>query len=253
VSADLTFALIHGDGLGPWVWDRLIPLLDHPAVALPRAPLGARLARLTLADCADFAWRQIEAAGHPCVILVAHAIGGVLAPEIARRLPGRVAHLVYVGAIIPPDGAAAIGLYPPRARLRLSLALRLAARGLHPPAALVDRRLRQTIYNDLDEATTGLVLKGGKNPEPPALFFERVSRDGLPPIPATYVKLLRDQGSLPPNRQDEMASNIGAPVFPLDAAHTPMLSRPRALATLLNGLAAEVHPPEPPPSPSPPA
>jgi pimeloyl-ACP methyl ester carboxylesterase len=237
VPAELTFALIHGDGLGPWVWDRLIPLLDHPAVALLRAPHGTRLSRLTVADCADFAWRQIEAAGHGCVILVAHAIGGVLAPQIARRLPGRVAHIVFVGAAIPPDGAAAIGLYPLRERLRLSLALRLMARGLRPPAALADRRLRQTICNDLDEATTRLVLQGGKNAEPPALFFERVSRAGLPPMPATYVKLLRDQGSLPPYRQDEMAANAGAPVFPLDAAHTPMLSRPRALATLLNGLA----------------
>ncbi len=85
-----------------------------------------------------------------------------------------------------------------------------------------------------------LILQGSKNPEPPALVFERVSRVGMPSIPCTYIKLPQDKGAYPPSKQDKLASNIGAKVVTLDTGHTAMLSRPQELAQLLNKIADEV-------------
>jgi len=99
--------------------------------------------------------------------------------------------------------------------------------------------MRKTLCNDMDEATVQQVLAGGKNPEPPAIFYEPVSRLQMPSVPCTYIKLLQDQGILPPSKQEEMAANIGAQVLTLNTGHTAMLSRPHELAKLLNSIAGE--------------
>ncbi len=55
-------------------------------------------------------------------------------------------------------------------------------------------------------------------------------------IPATYIKLLRDQ-SVPPELQDTMIQNIGSPrVIVMDTGHNVMISQPQALAKCLNDL-----------------
>ena len=55
-------------------------------------------------------------------------------------------------------------------------------------------------------------------------------------VPATYIKLLRDQ-SVPPELQDKMIRNIGSPrVVEMNTGHNVMISQPQALAECLNGL-----------------
>lgn len=99
----------------------------------------------------------------------------------------------------------------------------------------------KTLCNDMDEDTVQQVLAGGKDPEPPALFYEPVSRRKMPSIPCTYIKLLQDQGILPPSKQNEMAANIGAKVLSFNTEHTAMLSHPDELAELLNGIESELN------------
>ena len=56
-------------------------------------------------------------------------------------------------------------------------------------------------------------------------------------VPASYVKLLQD-AVIPPALQDEIIANLGTiDVAELDAGHDAMISRPKALAALLNELA----------------
>lgn len=235
---DLAFVLIHGGGLGPWVWEQMMPLLNFPALAVDRAAPGTNLNRLTIADSAKYIQSQIEGADLQRVILVAHSIGGVLAPAIATLIPQRVAHIVFIGANIPPEGQAAISIFRPAERFGITVWLRLMAWKLSFMDKAVEDDMRKTLCNDMDEATVQQVLAGGKHPEPPALFYEQVSRSDMPLVPCTYIKLLQDRGLLPPSKQDEMAANIGAQVLTLDTGHTAMLSRPHELAKLLNDIAS---------------
>lgn len=237
---DLAFVLIHGGGLDTWVWEQMIPLLDFPALAVPRAASGTNLNRLTITDSAKYIQSQIESAGFKRVILVAHSIGGVLAPPVAKLLPQRVAHLVFVGANIPPEGSSAISIFRSSERFGIAVWLRVMAWNLSFMHKMVEQDMRKTLCNDMDEATVQQVLAGGKNPEPPALFYEPVSRLQMPSVPCTYIKLLQDQGILPPSKQDEMAANIGAKVVTLNTGHTAMLSRPHELAKLLNDIASKI-------------
>lgn len=45
---NLAFVLIHGGGLDTWVWERMIPQLNFPALAVGRAAPGTNLNRLTI-------------------------------------------------------------------------------------------------------------------------------------------------------------------------------------------------------------
>jgi pimeloyl-ACP methyl ester carboxylesterase len=233
---DVAFVLIHGGGLDTWVWERMIPLLDFPALAVRRASPGTNLNRLTITDLAKYIQSQIESADFQRVILVAHSIGGVLAPVVATLLPQRVMHIVFVGANIPPEGNSAISIFSPSQRFRIAVWLRLIAWKIPFMNRVVEEDMRKTLCNDMDEATVQQVLAGGKHPEPPAIFYEPVSRLQMPSVPCTYIKLLQDQGILPPSKQDEMAANIGAQMLTLNTGHTAMLSHPHELAKLLNSI-----------------
>lgn len=237
---DLAFVLIHGGGLNTWVWDRVIPLLDFPALAVQRAASGTNLNRLTITDSAKYIQSQIDSAGFRRVILVAHSIGGILAPPVATLLPQQVVHIVFVGANIPPEGSSAISVFRPSERVGIAVWLRLMAWKVSFMNKAVEEDMRKTLCNDLDEATVQQVLTGGKNPEPPALFYEPVSRLQMPLVPCTYIKLLQDQGILPPSKQDEMAKTIGAKIVTLNTGHTAMLSCPYEIAKLLNDIASEI-------------
>jgi hypothetical protein len=91
----------------------------------------------------------------------------------------------------------------------------------------------------MDEAQTRFVLDRLGN-EAVRVIGEQVSRAGIPPeLPKTFVKLSRDQ-SLPPPVQDQLIRNLEASpggtvdVVELDAGHDAMISRPDALASVLN-------------------
>ena len=226
------FALLHGGGLGPWVWGRLIKHLSLAAVALGRVPPGASHRWLTRDRCAAWGWEQVDAAGIEQVVLVAHSIAGVLVPALIRRAPRRVASVVLVGANAPQDGQTALAAFPAAERWQVAMSAGLSLLGVTPQKAL-EQYIRERLCNDLDAETTRKVVAGGMHPEPPALFVERVSWLGLPSIPYTYIQLEHDR-ALAPATQAYLARVRGAQLVPLASGHTAMLSRPAELATILH-------------------
>jgi pimeloyl-ACP methyl ester carboxylesterase len=238
----LGFVLIQGGGLGPWVWDRLIPLLNLPALAVNRtgnANQNINLKKLTIANCASLVKTEIEKVGFQRVILVGHSIGGVIAPEVAAQLPDRMAHLVFIAASIPPEGKRPLDILPVMPRLMNWLVIELQNLGISMPRGQVENAIRNTLCNDTDEETLQWVLSHNITPEPRALAFERISRANMPDVPRTYIKLLQDR-TLSLEAQDQMIENLGgAHVLTLDTGHTAMVSRPKELAQLLNLVAEQ--------------
>jgi pimeloyl-ACP methyl ester carboxylesterase len=110
VSA-LTFVLIHGGGMSSRYWDRLLPHLTHPALAIDlpgRAGKPADFMQLTVDECVASAVADIEAAGLGDIVLVAHSSGGLFVPGIAAALAPRVRHIVLSAATVPPEGGTAL-------------------------------------------------------------------------------------------------------------------------------------------------
>jgi pimeloyl-ACP methyl ester carboxylesterase len=247
------FVLVHGGAHGAWCWQRLPPFLDGDTLAVDLPPKTVRggprrhellpeLRTLTVADFADSMLGDVEAAGFERFVLVGHSMGGLTISEVARRVPDRVEHLVYVSCMVPPEGASAIEALPEDLRAVTRDAVEEARHGGDNPIGGLDEETTRAMFcNDMDEEQTRFVLDR-TGAEAAGVLAEPVSRVGIPPeLPKTFVKLLRDQ-SLPPDHQDVLAENLrdspggDVDVVAIDAGHDVMISHPKELADVLNRL-----------------
>ena len=229
--------LLHGAGLGAWIWEGVRSRLTVPsqAVDLPGRGDGANPGTVTLRDCVDFVTTLLHAADEPPV-LVAHSISAQVAFVAASEFPDRVRAIALVGGIVPESGKSFLSTLPFPASLVLGLVIRLSRHGVALPRSAVAKEY----CNDLDEATTWMVQERTRR-EAPRLYLDAVHWSKLPGrIPVIYLKLLRDR-SISPERQDEMIQRVRASrVETLDSGHLPMLSRPRELAAILSRIAGQL-------------
>jgi pimeloyl-ACP methyl ester carboxylesterase len=244
--------LVHGGGHGAWCWEPTLPLLEPETLAVDLPPTSIRggelrnvappeLDRLTIGDFAASVLNAVDAAGFERFVLVGHSLGGLTLTEVARRVPDRVQHLVFVSCMIPPEGGSAIDALPESTQEMT----RDALSGDRPATqvGLDEATVRYMFCNDMDEQQTRFVLSH-VGTEAPLPLGEKVTREAIPPgLPKTFVKLLRDQ-SLPPAHQDRLIEHLRAfpggavDVVEIDAGHDVMISQPVQLARVLNRISA---------------
>lgn len=254
----LPVVLVHGGGHGAWCWARVLEHLRAPALAVDLPPKAVRggpqrfadlpeLRTLTVADFATSVLADADAAGIGRFVLVGHSLAGITIPEVARREPGRVAHLVFVSCAVPPEGASVLdnleGDVAEMARRNLAAALDAPPGAAPTGPSLTDDALRQMFGTDLDDAAMQLVLDHFGAEVMPVLD-EPVSRAGVPPdLPKTWVRLLRD-ATVSVAEQDRNIGHLEASpggtvdVVDLDTGHDAMLSRPVELAAIVDRIAS---------------
>jgi len=158
------------------------------------------------------------------VVVVGHSYGGLPMTEAAA---GRsdVDHLVYLSAYLLPEGESMAGW-----------------RGLPRPQdtggwlpAQVMGDPRDVLYGDLPDAQAAEAVGQLVNQSVQACWDE-LAAAAWRTVPSTYVVLEGDL-ALPPALQEDMAANAGS-VRRLPGGHTPFLSRPRALAELIDSIVA---------------
>lgn len=219
-----TAVLLHGAGIGAWVWERVTRDLGMPSIALdvPGRTVGA-----TPDGCATELVAELDRRGVGSVMLVFHSLSGVLAPGLATRLRSRLTHCVFVSAVIPPPGRAFVDALGFPNRLILRSLFRFNPGGLKPSPKMIRREL----CNDLAEQDTTAVVSRYEA-EMPGLYLTPVG--GPPASPRCgYVKLLKDRSVLPA-QQDQMIARLDNPrVHEIDAGHLAMLSAPASLAEVL--------------------
>ena len=246
---------VHGGAHGAWCWEPLLPFLDGEALAVDLPPRSVRggpgrleslpeLRTLTVGDFARSLLNNVDAAGIERFVLVGHSMGGLTISEVARRVPDRIEHLVYVSCMVPPEGASAIDALPEDLRDMTRQAVEEARRGGDNPIGGLDEQTTRVMFcNDMDEEQARFVLDR-TGTEAAVVLAESVTRSGIPAeLPKTFVKLLQDQ-SLPPDHQDVLVQNLrdspggNVDVVTIDAGHDVMVSRPKELAAVLNRIAA---------------
>ncbi|HYV59369.1 MAG TPA: alpha/beta hydrolase [Acidimicrobiia bacterium] len=246
---------VHGGAHGAWCWEPLLPYLDGDALAIDLPPKSIRggagrlaslseLRTLTIDDFTRSLLEDVDAAGIARFVLVGHSMGGLTISEVARRVPDRVEHLVYVSCMVPPEGGSAIEALPDDLQDMTRQAVEEARRGGDNPIGGLDEAATRSMFcNDMDEAQVRFVLDR-IGTEAAVVLAESVTRAGIPPdLPKTFVKLLQDR-SLPPDRQDVLVDNLRASpggnvdIVTIDAGHDVMISRPKELADVLNPIAS---------------
>jgi len=232
----VSFVLIHGGAHSSRCWERTVPLLDGPVLAIDLPGRGARpgpLDRLTIADGVASAVADIEAAALEDPVLVGHSMAGLVMPGILREIGERFSHVVFVSCAILPAGTSLLDLLP------LDLAAR--ARAIPPTpegSSLSEDEIIELECYDMDADQTRFTVEVVV-PEAFGPIREPVDPSGLAhPVPKTWVRLLRDR-TFPPAMQDEMAARAGCTsTVELDSGHMAMISKRREPAHVLNDIAA---------------
>ncbi|OBB05120.1 hypothetical protein A5662_10880 [Mycobacteriaceae bacterium 1482268.1] len=216
--------LVHGSNLTAACWDAVIGHLAVPAVAIDLPGRGSRpadIVTVTLDDCVDAVIESARQAGFTRFVLVGHSLGGVVITEGARRIPNRVAALVYVGALVPAPGMNA-------ASIMFGDDLPTA-----DPRTTTEDRAKLFFASGMTDDQWDEVWRHFV-PESPLLWNARLT--GFPDdVPITYVSMVDDVG-VPPALAEQMIANAGTNVTHqvLSAGHLVMVTKPLELANAIN-------------------
>ena len=238
-AAETAFVLIHGGHQGSWFWERVLPLLRHPALAVDLPGRGrhpADLSAVGIEQAVASVVTDIDDAGFERVVIAGNSIASATIPGVAARLGGRVDHLAFFGTPIALEGQSLMQSFP--ADVQEVAAQRIRTDGSSMNTTDDDRRFMSC--NDMDDEQANFVLTRAV-PDSLRLFHELPSWVGTEGIPRTYVRLLKDQ-ALVVSTQDHMIANLrrsGGPVHvvDLDAGHCPMISDPEGPAKVLDDIA----------------
>jgi pimeloyl-ACP methyl ester carboxylesterase len=239
-----SFLLVHGGSSTARFWDRLVPFLDAPALAvdLPgRAGKPADMMALTVDDCVASVLADAEVAGLDGeVVVVAHSSGGLIVPGIVVGLNGRTRHIVLNAASVPPEGGTGLDCMQPRHRVGVEMFVDAARRdGQVVTTPLPDdiERLRTSYGEELDDETLAYISDPARVvTDSFNLYYQPIYWSRIGDTPTTYVRNLRDR-PIPLELQDAMLSRLHDPhVVDLDCGHIPSVTRPAEFAAVCNAV-----------------
>ncbi len=240
----MRFLLIHGGFHGAWCWDRVVPelkKLGHEALAIDLPGHGERRwERSTLADRRD-AIVEVMREGD---VLVGHSGGGFDCTLAADARPELVRHIVYLAASMPLEGRPLVEATGGATKADSGGGQVARLNSTIPPSALCpteDGRLewvdkeagRAIFYHDCDDATVDWAVSK-LTPAPPGILVEPVflKRFWQADLPRSFI-ICTDDRAKPFHSSMTMCRRLGVLPLPIDASHSPFLSRPAELAALL--------------------
>ena len=231
----MSFVLVHGAGVGASCWEPLLPLLEGDTLAADLPGRGERRSvdprSVTLADCAAALVEDVEAANLEDIVLVAHSFAGVTAPLAMSALADRLRHVVFLSAVVPPDGTRVIDQIDPDVRVAVEASIEGGVYRQDPLGAAA------MLCNDMDAEQTDWMIDQLVD-DSGALLTEFVDLSGLrADVPRTYVRLTKDT-CYPPELQERSAAVVGGDTVFLDSGHMAMVTIPDRVAALLDTLAS---------------
>jgi pimeloyl-ACP methyl ester carboxylesterase len=221
----VTHVLVHGAWHGSWCWNKLADELDDRPVRTVDLP-SAGDAAAGLCDDAEVLRDAVTSIDGP-VMVTAHSYGGMVA---SRALTGlaNVRHVVYLCAFVLDEHdsllSAAGGAPLPWWQVR--------------DDGFVDPDNPERIFfNDLPSsvaATAAAALR----PQSYRAFNDEQAAAAWRTIPSTYL-VATDDHAIPADAQRAMAQRCGR-TFELISSHSPFLSHPDYVASLLREIDGEL-------------
>ena len=238
------FVLVHGASHGAWCWDDVATVLrrgGHRVVTLDLPGHGRRAAESGRASMEAYGRAVADVMAREGVsrgILVGHSMGGPVIQKAAELARERIAHLVFLAAVVLPSGGSLerVHLTPAGRTLMRGLA---AARGdgtfAYPAETAWARWMNDRPRSHPTEARALASL----TPQPLRPFVERVDYSVFERLatPRSYLRCLDDLAVVPA-RAAGYATRLGVRPVDMPTAHDPMLSTPEALARLLEKIPA---------------
>jgi len=213
--------LVHGSGGGGWNWDRVRPLLEERGHEVVTPELEMLDAATSIEDHAQQVVDAMD--GLSDVVLAGHSYAGLPVALVTDRIPGRIAHAVYVDSFAPFDGESGVDQRP---ELENSI-VPLARDGLLPPIAPEFAGVDKEDYE---------LLRKGLTTTPLRCWTEPIHLTGAgDAVRRTYVWCTRSGFA---GVADRLRSD-GWDVRAIETKHMVMLTRPRELADVLLEVAGD--------------
>lgn len=234
-----TFVCIHGAWHGGWCFDNLRPLLEREghAVLTPDLPgMGGdeqRLRSVTLQEWAEFVADVCRRADQRPVILVGHSRAGIVLSQAAEIAPESIDSLVYVCAMMLPDGLSRADFKAreapnPEFDAMISPVGNGAGTVVAPELA-ADVFAQLSPADEVAEAIKRLVAE----PHGPRSTRLQLTAERFGRIPRHYIECTEDRTIRIESQRIMQELVPGATVTTLQSDHSPFLSQPEALAAAL--------------------
>jgi pimeloyl-ACP methyl ester carboxylesterase len=237
------FVLIHGSWHGGWCFDEVAAILrglGHTVVAPTLPGMGgdeAALGAVTLQGWGDFTvaeCRRLKAAlGGAPVVLAGHSRGGLIVSTAAEADPTAMDALVYICAMMLPDGQSRATFKKLEQSNPAFDALISPTSGGH--GTVITGAHPEAVFAQLSPpgsvaaAMTRLVAE----PHGPRSEPIRISPDRWGRLPRSYVECTEDRAIPFASQRLMQRLSPGARAVTLEADHSPFLSRPNELAAAL--------------------
>jgi len=226
--------LVHGSFHTPEAtWAELTPILDQRGIEWVTVDLPSAGPDMTSGDVPGLhddtaAVSEVIERVDGRVVLVGHSYGGFVISEAGED--PKVEHLVFLCAFAPEQGETLMELSASDPPTLLASAIRVEGDLMSVDPGLA----ADALYGDV-EAGLAAAAVAQLVPSTLSTLDQPAGRPAWANTPSSYVICTDDQ-ALDPNRQLEMANRIGAETSELDTSHSPFLSRPDAVADIIESI-----------------
>ena len=239
------YVLVHGSAHGSWCWERVVPLLrerGHTVTAVDLPGNGhddTPLAEVTLETYAESLCGVLDAQDGPSV-LVGHSLGGISISRTAELRPDKVAVLVYLTALLIPDGASfmpAASTDSEEVRRALETRTSWNISGDLTYVTYKEELARHRFYNDCSDEDVACA-KSMIVPQPvgPLVSPMRITDANYGRVPRVYIECALDNAVTPEMAREMYSALPCDEVITMQTGHSPFLSAPDELASHLNAL-----------------
>jgi hypothetical protein len=224
------FALVHGAYHGAWCWDQLREELERDGHATSAVDLPCEDPEAGAERYADEVVHSIPKTSDG-VVLVGHSLAGLTIPIVAGRM--RTAMTIYLCAMLPVPGLSfdaqhadfSTGFQPSEG----------AVENLDGSASWPERGAIEIFFHDCDPEVARASAQRLRSQQWRATQ-EVTPLRRWPDGPAAYILCTGDRAISPAYSRRAAREQLGVDAVEIEGGHSPFLSRPRELATLLERL-----------------
>jgi pimeloyl-ACP methyl ester carboxylesterase len=238
-----TFVLIHGTWHGGWAWNEVVRALSergHRAHAptLPGHGPGVTRRGIAHGDCVEAVVTYLQEHELKDVILVGHSFGGSVVQKVAERLPEKIAHVIFLDALLLNDKECVFDILPDTFLDSLTSKNRTDP-AVASPESTIDvfppppwETWRDNFIQDAPESLARWTWER-LSPEPNQVNLDRVDlkRFCSLTVPKSLIHCRQDKAMPPGYFHPRMSSRLGAfKLLEMDGSHEVMFTRPTELA-----------------------
>ena len=230
-----TFVLVHGAWHGAWCWEKLIPEVEARGHRVVAMDLPSDDPEATFEMYADVVAKAMREMPEDDVVLVGHSLGGLTVPIVAEREPVR--RLVYLCALPAIPGLSFLDQLGTEKMLNMGYVAGMGEADAQGRRGWADADLaRQFMYADCDDEIAESAI-ARLRPQAQSPYSIPCPLDSYPDVPTTYIVCSDDQLVNPEWSRDFAHRGLDADLIELPGSHSPFMSRPADLASVLDDLA----------------